>query len=225
MKVLEIKSWKTKATDYPVSSFGSASITKTVYKKGLYLMEGVDGYELYHLKKSAIITELKINDEVVMVDDPLHWIGMQRLAEACKGKVLIGGLGLGLILHHLATNNDVSEVKVVEINSDVINLIKPLLPKDDRVEIVNDNVFNYEYVHGNYDTIVLDLWVRGEDIKTKIAGLNEEFPPFIAYLRFKANNPKANVYVWGLRDPTINPAVKPVSKEYINLIYNMWKRR
>jgi hypothetical protein len=30
--------------------------------------------------------------------------------------------------------------------------------------------------------------VRGEDIKTKIAGLNEEFPPFIAYLRFKANN-------------------------------------
>jgi hypothetical protein len=32
------------------------------------------------------------------------------------------------------------------------------------------------------------------------------------------------VYVWGLRDPAINPAVKPVSKEYINLIYNMWKR-
>jgi hypothetical protein len=223
MKVLEIKSWKTKATDYPASSFGSASITKTVYKKGLYLMEGVDGYELYHLKKPAVITELRINGEVVMVDDPLHWIGMQRLAEACKSRVLIGGLGLGLILHHLASNENVSEVKVVEINSDIINLIKPLLPEDDRVEIVNDDVF--KYVHGNYDTIVLDLWVRGEDTKTKIAGLNEEFPPFIAYLRFKANNPKANVYVWGLRDPAINPAVKPVSKEYINLIYNMWKRR
>jgi hypothetical protein len=47
----------------------------------------------------------------------------------------------------------------------------------------------------------------------------------ISNWKTKANNTKANVYVWGLRDPAINPAVKPVSKEYINLIYNMWKRR
>ena len=73
-------------------------------------MEGVSGYEFFELLKDIVVTELRINNEVVMVDDPMHWIGMQRLAEACEGKVLIGGLGLGLILHHFINNKKVTSI-------------------------------------------------------------------------------------------------------------------
>ena len=188
-------------------------------------MEGVSGYEFFELLKDIVVTELRINNEVVMVDDPMHWIGMQRLAEACEGKVLIGGLGLGLILHHFINNKKVTSIDVVEINKDVINLIKPLLPQDNRVKILNDDIFNYEYVHGDYGTIVLDMWVRGKaDKQTKLAGLENAYSPMMmSYLRFKFNNPRSKIFVWGLRNPNINPAVKQVSKEYIELVKSMAK--
>lgn len=161
MRVLKIKNWKT--VDYPEKRYKSASITKTVYKEGYYLMEGVDGYDLFQVLKPITVTELRINNNVVMVDDPLHWIGMQRLAEACKGKVLIGGLGLGLILRHLKRNKNVSKIVVVEINKDVIELIKPLLPEDKRVSIYLGNVLDFEWrTLYKWDTIVLDLWVKLE---------------------------------------------------------------
>ncbi|MBU0778149.1 hypothetical protein KKF82_07810, partial [Patescibacteria group bacterium] len=83
-----------------------AKITRTQLNKDIYLMEGVRGYGKYYVKKPIPVTSLKIGRETVMVDDPLQWYGMQDLARHCKGKVLIGGLGLGLILHALQGDYD-----------------------------------------------------------------------------------------------------------------------
>ena len=210
--------WKT--IDYPEKTHGSASINKLQYDEDLYLMEGVDGYELYEIEYPLTVTELLINGDTVMVDDPLHWLGMQRLAEACTGKVLVGGLGLGLILHHLAKNNKVTEIHVVEINQDVIDLISPLLPKDDRVTIHCSNILFHEWVHGEYDSIVLDIWVKHGD-KVEVAGQGEGIGLLTGLMRFKFNNLDSKVYVWGSRDPEENPSVQPVSDEYIEMIREM----
>lgn len=216
-KTLRVSEWKT--VDYPVKSLGTASITKTKYRRGnTYLMEGVDGYELLEVTKAITVTQLKIKGKVVMIDDPMHWIGMKRLAEACRGKVLVAGLGLGLILHHLATNKNVKSIDVVEINKDVIDLIKPLLPNDDRVRIHPDNVLSYKWVHGDYDTIVLDLWVR-TPAGTVVAGETKYNVGIIeTMIRFQLNNPNAAVFVWGHRDPIVNPAVKRVSDSYLRFV-------
>jgi len=216
-KTLTVREWKT--VDYPVKSLGTASITKVKYGRGnTYLMEGVDGYELLKVTKTIIVTQLRINGKVVMVDDPMHWMGMKRLAEACKGRVLIGGLGLGLIHHHLVANKDVKSVDVVEINKDVIDLIKPLLPDDARVKIHHDDVFAYKWVHGDYDTIILDLWVKNL-AETVVAGVTKYNVDITsAMLRFQFNNPNAEVFVWGHRNPRVNPAVKRVSDLYLRFV-------
>ena len=104
---LEIIEWETPATKYPLIKTGSVKISRINQKAGYYYMEGVRGYDYYHHAKKIPITCLKIGRETVMVDDPLHWIGMQDLAKAMKGKVLIAGLGLGLVLHALRDNKEV----------------------------------------------------------------------------------------------------------------------
>ena len=222
MKVLKIKNWKT--VDYPEKQYKSASITKTVYKEGYYLMEGVDGYDLFQVLKPITVTELRINNNIVMVDDPLHWIGMQRLAEACRGKVLIGGLGLGLILHHLKNNKEVSQIDVVEINKDVIQLIKPLLPKDDRVKIYCADVLKWIWLHRFYDTVVLDLWVKDFE-SINIAGFNYNLNWLDVYMKVRKYMPQAEVYIWGIRNSNINPAYKGVSEEYLIMLDIMRRER
>ena len=91
MKILEIKKWKPFTSLYPQAKLGNVEIEKTKYKRGYYLMEGVGGYELFHLKNPAIITTLKIYGEQQMVDDPLHYLGMNLLAKNSGGRVLTAG--------------------------------------------------------------------------------------------------------------------------------------
>jgi len=220
MRTLKISSnWHT--IDYPCKKTGSAEITKSKYEPGFYLMEGVGGYEFFQVLEPITITGLRINGDIVMVDDPLHWIGMKLLARACRGKTLIGGLGLGLILHHLTRNNKVSKIDVVEINEDVISLISPLLPKDGRRRIYLGDVFDYRWSCGDYDTVVLDLWIRPLGEKTSIAGADKRWNMKTAYMFFKTCNHKANIYIWGVRDPSINPAYEGVSEEYFEIIKNL----
>jgi len=196
--VLEVHDWETPASKYPLKRLGSAEIWRGRYKRGLYLMEGVAGYVFFHVTKPINVTALRIHGKTVMVDDPLHWIGMKLLAEHCSGRTLIGGLGLGLIVHALNDNNRVESIDVYEINGDVIELVKPLLPVDERVRVIHGDVFTAN--PKNYDTIVLDLWVGRGSPEMMIEMLN-------AYMYFKSRNINAEIYIWGLGDEKINPAV------------------
>jgi len=201
---LEInKNWHT--IDYPLKKKGSAEIIHIKQPSGCYLMEGVDGFAFYEQDSPIIVTALKINGDIVMVDDPLHWIGMQRLAEHCKGRVIIAGLGLGLILHHLVKNKDVDEIGVIENNKDVVDLIEPLLPQDDRVTIHIEDIRAFELSFlAMFDTIVFDVWVKGDK------GMKVEFPGY-GEIMSRAGALKdifhKNVMVWGLYNE-FNPAVK-----------------
>lgn len=148
---LEITEWETPATKYPLIKTGSVEISRINQTAGYYRMEGVRGYDYYHHAKKIPVTCLRIGKETVMVDDPLHWIGMQDLAKAMTGKVLIAGLGLGLVLHALRDNKEVTEIHVIERNKDVIGLMKHNMPQDDRIKIISDDFWNYiEKIGLNY---------------------------------------------------------------------------
>lgn len=168
-------------------------------------MEGVAGYLYYQLKKPIEITSLKINGKEVMVDDPLHWIGMNLLAKHCKGKVLIGGLGLGLIIHALFIEgeNALTKIDVAEVNPDVSKLISPFLPHSPKVELINKDIFTMNA--SDYDTVVLDLWVKGEKDSPRVMGMDM----LRAFTHFKAQNANNNIYIWGMGESIINPAVDP----------------
>lgn len=203
-ETLCIKEWNT--INYPESKVGNAEIDIIPYTKGTYLMEGVKGYTFFEVEKKIRITILKINGKQVMVDDPLHWIGMEELAKHSTGNVCVAGLGLGLIVHHLIKNPNVSSIEVFEINKDVIELISPLLPKDKRIKIINDDFFKEPFREKHYDTIIIDLWV-GENGNFEICGTKQKVPMLSYYQRIKFNNLQSRVFVWGMKDPIINPAI------------------
>jgi len=191
-------SWKTPASDYPLKRIGSAEIIRKRQRRNYYRMEGVGGYIFYQVTQPIQNTMLTINGEVVMTDEPINWIGMQRLAEHSCGRVLCGGLGLGLIVHALHKNPKVSRIHVLEINQDVIDLVKPFLFGLNKAHIYKGDIFHC--AHGDYDTVILDLWVGKGTPKIAHEMLT-------ALAIFKTRFPKANVFIWGHGSSEINPAV------------------
>ena len=222
-KLLQVKDWHT--INYPNKKVGSAEIVKTKYNPGTYLMEGVDGYYFWENKKDIPITELRINGEVVMLDDPLHWHGMRLLAEASYGKVFVGGLGLGLVLHHLLNNPKVTQIDVYELNKDVIDLVAPLLPKNNKIWIFNGDILTEPWRKKEYDVIINDIWVKDHTGKFEAAGTKEKWNGQQlndCLLRTTINNPKTKVFIWGVRDREHNPAVTiDLDERYLKLVESM----
>ncbi|MBD5357424.1 MAG: hypothetical protein HDR88_10540 [Bacteroides sp.] len=92
------------------------------------------------------------------IDD--HWKFIQK----ASGKVLVGGLGLGMVLKCLLDKTSVTKVTVVEKSSDVINLVASSYTNDPRVEIVNADIFEYKPTE-RYDCAWFDIWddISGEE--------------------------------------------------------------
>jgi hypothetical protein len=197
--------YKTPYTDIPETEGKVVRLKKTRYAKGLYRMEGVKGYEFFYITKPIKVTELQVKDpngrwKTLMVDDPLHWLGMEELAQLCKpGTVLVGGLGLGLILHHLVKRKDITYIKVIEIDPEIVSFIKPYIPKDPRITIEVDNYFNYIlFTSEKFDNAIIDLWViDDEDPKEHIEHVKHSM--ITAYTLTKTIFPSAKVLVWGVR--------------------------
>ncbi len=143
----KVSKWETPATLYPRRKLGTAQISDMRYKKGIYEMYGVPApdnirYKYYRIMKPITITALEIENKTVMVDDVPHYYGMVNHAKYYSGTVLVAGLGLGLIVHTLAQNPDVSRIVVVERSQDVINLVGPLVPSKN-LEIVHADWYQY----------------------------------------------------------------------------------
>jgi hypothetical protein len=198
--LLPVKRWNTPASKYPTQKMGSAEISRRIYRRNnYYCMEGVNGYAFYKTVNSIMVTELLIDNKVWMVDDPMHWWAMKTLARKSTGKVLCGGLGLGLIIHALLQNKQATKIDVVEVNSDVIQMVKPLLPESSMLNIEEADVFSKNAE--DYDTVILDTWMWN----TIDAAKEAFFEMYNAFAHFKVQNPQANVYIWGHPNNAINP--------------------
>jgi hypothetical protein len=94
-----------------------------------------------------------------MSDQPREALDMADLARGTHGRVLLGGLGLGLLARMSAARADVTEVVVVEREAAVIELVAPVLPLD-KVSVVRSCLF--EYLHRlqswRFDSAVFDIW-------------------------------------------------------------------
>jgi spermidine synthase len=76
-----------------------------------------------------------------------------------KGRVLINGLGLGMVLEGILSKPEVTYVRVIEIEEDVIKLVGPHFAKDKRVEIINADAYEYRPAVGErFDYVWHDIW-------------------------------------------------------------------
>ena len=110
----------------------------------------------------GIYTKLTRNGLVIMSDTPAEVSDLYELRWQAKGKVLILGLGLGVATEICLNKEDVSEVVVVEIDQEVIDLVGTQLFKkygDDRLKIICADAVAWKSPRGErYDVVWHDIW-------------------------------------------------------------------
>lgn len=153
--------WRTPLRDFAPRQTRRARLVVKDQRRGYYPMEGTGGFEFLRVRRAPLpVVVLERRDSAGshalrgtavgggwaewMVDDPLHWYAMGELVERLQpGRLLVAGLGLGIQLRHLIHRDDISQIDVIEIDPDVIELISPTLPGDDRVTIHEGDYYDW----------------------------------------------------------------------------------
>ena len=96
---------------------------------------------------------------IVMSDIPHEMLDHLEPVSRARGHCLINGLGLGMVLAAVLKKPDVTDVTVVEVDQDVIDLVAPAYAGDPRLTIVNADAFTYQPPQGQrYGMVWHDIW-------------------------------------------------------------------
>lgn len=103
--------------------------------------------------------EVKVEDKIAKLND---WIDNDRenitalLSQYrfATGKVLVGGLGLGMLPLLIASKTEVTEVIVVEKDIDVIKCFQHQKFNQPKLKIINKDIFNTD--ESSFDWVMLD---------------------------------------------------------------------
>jgi hypothetical protein len=99
------------------------------------------------------------NGHCVMSNTPDEIDDLKRFIWKAKGSVLVNGLGIGVLLKALLNNPEITDVTVIEKSEDVIKLVAPVYLADSRVNIINDDAFEYKPPKDKkYDAVWHDIW-------------------------------------------------------------------
>jgi hypothetical protein len=101
-----------------------------------------------------------MRDDVVVMSNTQMEIATNRgFVRYARGRVLINGLGLGMVLQAILRKPEVTHVTVVEISKEVIELVGPSFSHDPRVKIVCADALTYCPAPGErFDAVWHDIW-------------------------------------------------------------------
>jgi len=106
-------------------------------------------------------TRLTHHNDVVMSDTPDEIKDHLSILYNASGNILIAGLGLGMVVGHVASKEEVTHVTVIENSSDVIKLVAHQY-KDkykDKIEIIEADIFKWKPDKtAYYDYAWYDIW-------------------------------------------------------------------
>lgn len=104
---------------------------------------------------------------VIMSNTRMEIITNYDAYRSATGRVLINGLGLGMLLEAILSKPDVTYVRVIEKEADVISLVAPHFANDSRVEIVHADALVYKPESGaTFDYAWHDIWdaISGDNL-------------------------------------------------------------
>jgi hypothetical protein len=88
--------------------------------------------------------------------------------------ILVGGLGLGLIIHQLKLRKDIDQIFVIEIDPDIIALVWPYIMArfpNGEIKLRQGDFFEEipklakdPHYNKKFDAIIVDLWQTNDDI-------------------------------------------------------------
>lgn len=195
--VLDITKWETPATHYTEEQVNNYRLHKKSFNNGYFPHYCIDGYVYSHILEPIDIMHLQEHRNGKwhdwMADVPMDCACMGKYAEQAYGKVLVGGLGLCLLPHELVKNPAVTDITVVELSQDVINLTGKYLPEG--VKLVHQDL--HEFINNDsssWDWLIIDIWATvGKEQHTQV--LRDEVIPFNNMVRTKY--PDAKIVIHG----------------------------
>lgn len=139
----------------------------------------------------------KHKSQIVMSNTPMEVHTNYEFMRRSNGHVLVGGLGLGLILNVIQDKEEIETITVVELFQEVIDLVKPQLPLNDKVNIIQGDILQWWPENGQkWDTIYFDIWNNiSEDNMEDMKRLHRRFGK-----RLNRDNPKCWMNSWRRND-------------------------
>jgi hypothetical protein len=175
--MMAIGKWKTPVSIIPAQSSGDMHIVKRTISKGAELPLRPNTNAIFTRESElTILREGNKNgtdtESVWMSDTPMEYYMAWDLVSRVVGpRVLVVGLGLGLLVHLLALRRDITHIIVVEKSSDVGKMVTPYLPNshkpfipqftDLRIRTIIDDIFNiYNFIDDipQVETAIGDIW-------------------------------------------------------------------
>lgn len=140
---------------------GSARLSCFNLSEGEAMLGNIRAKDEVMLVQAGTYMRLHVEDTLMMTDTRMEKITNTEFIENAKGKVMIAGLGIGLILHNLRdkiASGEVESITIVEKYQDVIDLISPYYT-DLPITYITADILNYtppkELV---FDTLYFDIW-------------------------------------------------------------------
>lgn len=99
--------------------------------------------------------------EPMMSDTPAEIESHLAFIYQAKGKVLLNGLGLGMVLGALLAKPDVELIDVVEIDADIISLVWPSYSSDSRITLHQADALTITWPRNKqWDYAWHDIWAN-----------------------------------------------------------------
>lgn len=110
-------------------------------------------------------TRLMHGGSVVMSDTPAEWRDHRWFIACAEGRVLISGLGIGMVIAALLARPRVERIVVIEKEADVVALVAPSYANE-RVRIVNADAYTWK-PDERFDWAWHDIWpsICGDNVE------------------------------------------------------------
>src|ERR1700742_1164643 len=122
-------------------------------------------------------TELYNGTELWMYDVPSEQMTAEGFVEAAKGRILITGLGLGMVPAMLIKKESVKSIEIVERQDEVIELGWPHLKRlSDKIKLHHSDAFAF-IPKGRFDIAWHDI-IQPHEIDRGIGALLAHYAPY-----------------------------------------------
>lgn len=112
---------------------------------------------LFNVQEGEYVS-LHVGAELMMSDTPMERYSNMEFCHKVNGKVLVAGLGIGLIIQYALKQHGVTEIIVIEKHQDVIDLVAPKL-ENKKLKVICADINDWKPEKGEkFDTIYFDIW-------------------------------------------------------------------
>lgn len=134
---------------------------KGAWKVERFTTDRTDWSSLFHGRAVPVgetYTRLMRDNVLVMSDTPAEMHDHRDPVDFARGSCLLSGLGLGMVLKNILLKPYVTDVTVIEVSQDLIDLISPFYI-DPRVTIICADALAYRPPRGkHYNMVWHDIW-------------------------------------------------------------------